>query len=181
MVDNKELFGKTKNGENIYKYILSNKNNLSVKIINYGGTVVSINVPDKNNKLTDVVLGYDNILSYENGDKYLGALIGRCGNRIEHGKFKINDKEYEAAINNGPNHNHGGRKGFDKVIWTVESSSKEELKLSYLSKDGEENYPGNLKVEVTYILTDENELKIKYNAVSDADTVVNLTNHLILI
>lgn len=179
MAITKSFFGKTKNNEEISLYKLVNNNNMSISVITYGGTLTSINVPDKNNIFADVVLGYDTIEGYEKGDKYLGALIGRCGNRIEHGKFTLNGKEYTLAVNNGPNHNHGGIKGFDKVIWNAEiiDNNKNILKLSYLSKDNEEGYPGNLNVTVTYTLTEDNAVNIEYKAVTDAETVVNLTNH----
>ncbi|MBE6070643.1 MAG: galactose mutarotase [Clostridium butyricum] len=172
-------FGKTKDNIDVKLFTLTNKNGMSAEISTYGGTIVSLMVPDKNGNFDDVVLGYDNITSYENGDKFFGALIGRCGNRIEHGKFKINDKDYSLAINNGPNHLHGGIKGFDRVVWNAEilSDQNNQLKLSYFSMDGEEGYPGNLDVTVIYTITDDNSLEIKYKAVSDKDTVVNLTNH----
>ncbi|MBE6048254.1 MAG: galactose mutarotase [Clostridium sp.] len=172
-------FGKTKNNNEVKLFTIKNRNNMEVKIINYGGAIVSIRTADKSGKFDDVVLGYDNLQSYENGDKFFGAIIGRCGNRIENSKFSINGKEYILAANDGKNHLHGGIKGFDKVVWNAEIVNREEnvLKLSYLSKDGEEGYPGNLNVNVYYELTDENELVIKYEAVSDKDTVVNLTNH----
>lgn len=172
-------FGKTKDNIAVKLFTLTNKNGMSAEICTYGGAIVSLMVPDKNGNLDDVTLGYDNITSYENGDKFFGALIGRCSNRIEHGKFKINDKDYSLAINNGPNHLHGGIKGFDKVVWNAEILNDEnnKLKLSYFSKDGEEGYPGNLDVSVIYTITDNNSLEIEYKAVSDKDTVVNLTNH----
>ncbi len=174
-----DIFGKLDNGTQVNIYTLKNSNGVEAKIINYGGAVVSLKVPDKNNNFEDVVLGYDNLESYINGDKFFGALIGRCGNRIEYGKFKINGVEYNLATNNGNNHLHGGIKGYDKVIWNVKTidEKSDTLELSYLSKDGEENYPGNLNVTVTYTITEDNSLKIDYKAVSDKDTVVNLTNH----
>lgn len=175
----KKDFGKTKDGINVNIFTMVNKIGMKAEICTYGGTVVSLTAPDRNGNFDDIVLGYDNINSYENGDKYFGALIGRCSNRIEHGKFKINNTEYSVAINNGPNHHHGGIKGFDKVIWNAEILSNEnnQLKLSYFSKAGEEGYPGNLNVNIIYSLTDDNSLEIHYHAISDADTVVNLTNH----
>lgn len=175
----KKSFGKTKDNIDVDIFSLSNQNNIKVEITTYGATVISIITPDKNNKFDDIVLGYDNITSYENGDKYFGALVGRCANRIEHGKFRINDTEYSLYVNNGPNHLHGGLQGFDKVVWNVSTidSINNILKLSYFSKDGEESYPGNLKVTVTYTLTEDNALKIDYEAVTDKDTIVNLTNH----
>lgn len=168
----KKHFGKTKDGIDVNIFTITNKIGMKAEICTYGGAVVSLTVPDKNQNFDDIVLGYDNIHSYENGDKYFGAIIGRCSNRIEHGKFKINNTEYSVAINNGPNHHHGGIKGFDKVIWNAEILNNEnnQLKLSYFSKDGEEGYPGNLNVNVIYSLTDDNSLEIHYHAISDADT-----------
>jgi aldose 1-epimerase len=175
----KQNFGKIKENIDVDLFTLTNNNDVTVKISTYGGTIVSIIVPDKNNKFDDVVLGYDNITSYENGNKFFGALVGRCANRIENGKFKINGKEYSLVRNDGDNHLHGGIKGFDKVVWTASilDAEKNILKLSYFSKDGEESYPGNLNVTVTYTLTENNALEINYKAISDKDTVVNLTNH----
>ena len=174
-----QSFGITKNGLQVKSYTLTNKNKMEVKIITYGGAIAEIKVPDKNDDFRDVVLGYDSIQGYESGKKFHGALIGRCGNRIENSKFTINGEEYTLAANDGVNHLHGGNKGFDKVIWSSKIVDNENniLKLSYLSRDGEEGYPGNLNVNVFYTLTDDNELKIEYMAVSDKDTVVNLTNH----
>lgn len=175
----KQNFGKTKENIDVDLFTLTNNNGVTVKISTYGGTIVSIIVPDKNNKFDDVVLGYDNITSYENGNKFFGALVGRCANRIENGRFKINGKEYSLVRNDGDNHLHGGIKGFDKVVWTASilDAEKKILKLSYFSKDGEESYPGNLNVTVTYTLTENNALEINYKAITDKDTVVNLTNH----
>ena len=172
-----KFYGTTKNNEEVSMYTIKNNSDMEVDIINYGATIVSIRVPDKNGNIDDVALGYDTLEAYENGDKYLGALIGRCGNRIKNASFKLNGKEYNLAKNNGNNHLHGGNTGFDKVVWKVEIVEENKLKLSYLSKDGEENYPGNLKVNVYYSLNDQNELKIEYYATTDEDTLVNLTNH----
>lgn len=175
----KKYFGKTKDNKEVNSFIFNNKNGISMEVITYGGAITSLCVPDRNGKIDDIVLGYDNITSYEKGGKFFGAIVGRCANRIKNGSFKINGKEYLLARNDGLNHIHGGIKGFDKVIWDAEIVSNEEniLKLSYLSKDGEEGYPGNLFVTVYYSLTYDNCLKIEYNAVSDKDTIVNLTNH----
>lgn len=180
-----KYFGKTKDGENVDIFTLTNKNGVEAKIINYGGIVVSLCVPDKNNKFDDVVLGFDNLEDYlkegyKNKCPYFGAIIGRHGNRIEDSKFELNGIVYNLCANNGKNHLHGGAKGFDKVIWDakiVKDNSKECLQLFYKSIDGEENYPGNLDVKVTYTLTEDNSLEIEYFAISDMDTVVNLTNH----
>ena len=167
-------------GTEIYLYKLSNKNKMSVGIINYGGIIVSIEVPDRDGNIDDVNLGYDNLEQYLEIGQYFGAIIGRHGNRIENAEFDLNGITYRLAKNDGNNHLHGGKRGFDKVVWQAEPIEKDgvqALQLSYLSPDGEENYPGNLDVKVTYTLTDDNSLRIDYFAVSDKDTVVNLTNH----
>lgn len=167
-------------GTEIYLYKLSNKNKMSVGIINYGGIIVSIEVPDRDGNIDDVNLGYDNLEQYLEIGQYFGAIIGRHGNRIENAEFDLNGITYRLAKNDGNNHLHGGKRGFDKVVWQAEPIEKDgvqALQLSYLSPDGEENYPGNLDVKVTYTLTDDNSLRIDYFVVSDKDTVVNLTNH----
>lgn len=158
-------------------YRLTNSRGVEASITNYGGAVTSIKVPDRNGVFGDVVLGYDTIDEYMRNPRYLGALIGRHANRIGGGKFSLNGVEYQLAQNNGANHLHGGSKGFDKRVWNVVESTTEALHLEYFSEDGEENYPGNLKVEVKYSLDDDSALKIDYQAVSDRDTIVNLTNH----
>jgi aldose 1-epimerase len=173
-------FDTATDGQKITLYTLKNKNNVEVGIINYGGTVVSIKTPDKNNKFANVVLGLNKLNEYKAQNKFFGALIGRYGNRIGLGKFSIDGKEYVLATNDKVNHLHGGKVGFDKVIWNAEiikDSIGNKLKLTYLSKDGEEGYPGNLNVEVTYQLTDSNELLINYSAATDKKTIVNLTSH----
>jgi aldose 1-epimerase len=176
----KESFGKTADGENVDLYTLRNTKGVEAKVTNLGGIVVSLKVPDKNGKFDDVVLGFNDLDSYLKPGPYFGALIGRYGNRIAKGRFTLNGVEYKLAVNNGENHLHGGIKGFDKVIWTG-SESKTRLgpavTLTYLSKDGEEGYPGNLNVTVVYTLTNNNELKIDYSATTDKDTVTNLTHH----
>jgi len=179
----KEVFGKTPDGQEAFLFTLTNKSGLQAKITNYGGTIISLMVPDAANKFVDVVLGFDNLDDYIKDNPFFGCLVGRFANRIADGKFKIDDVEYSLAINNGPNSLHGGTKGFDKVLWQGEMQelmSEDEpafLKLTYTSVDGEEGYPGNLKCEVTYTLTDDNELVIDYSAVTDKKTVINLTNH----
>ena len=173
-------FGKTADGKAVEIYTLTNTKGAEVKIITYGGTVVSLKVPDRNGKFGDVVLGFDSVADYEKNTAYIGALIGRYGNRIAKGRFTLNGREYVLAVNNGENHLHGGPKGYDKVIWTARPStdaSGANLELTYLSRDGEEGYPGNLNIKVIYTLTETNELKIVYSATSDKDTVVNLTHH----
>lgn len=176
----KSLFGKMPDGTEINLYMLRNKNNMSVGIINYGGIIVHINVPDRNGRIDDVNLGYDSLESYIEKGLYFGAIIGRHANRIENAEFKINGKTYHLAKNDGNNHLHGGNRGFDKVVWqaeVIDNEGAQSLQLKYLSPDGEENYPGNLDVKVLYTLSDDNALRIDYTAVSDKDTVVNLTNH----
>lgn len=177
----KELFGKIPGGRDVYLYTLKNKHGMEAKIANYGGIVVSLLVPDKSGKFDDIVLGYDSLAQYitSNGP-YFGALIGRYGNRIGKGKFTLNGKQYQLATNNGPNHLHGGLKGFDKVFWEVDEAANADgrtLALKYTSKDGEEGYPGTLSVKVLYSLTDDNALRIEYSATTDQPTVLNLTHH----
>ena len=176
----KESFGKTADGESVDLYTLTNRNGMQAKITNYGGIVTTLTAPDRNNKYVDVVLGFNDLDSYLKGHPYFGALIGRYGNRIAKGRFTLNGVEYKLAVNNGENHLHGGIKGFDKVVWTakpMETKTGASLSLSYLSKDGEEGYPGNLRVNVVYTLTNNNELRIDYSANTDKDTVTNLTHH----
>jgi aldose 1-epimerase len=160
-------------------YTLTNKNGVEVQISNYGGKVTSWVTPDKSGKKSNIVLGFDSPQKYTPAVPYFGALIGRYGNRIAKGKFTLDGKEYTLATNNNENHLHGGNKGFDKVVWTAEPivDSVPSLTLTYLSKDGEEGYPGNLKVTVKYTLSDADELKIQYTATTDKATPVNLTNH----
>ena len=173
-----ESFKGVHNGKSTGLYTLRNKNGLIAQITNYGAIIVSIYVPDREGHMSDIVLGYDTINEYINGNSpYMGCVCGRCANRIAKGKFSLLDKQYSLAVNNGPNHLHGGITGFSKVVWDVVNSSPSHVKLEYLSKDGEENYPGNLRVSVTYTLTDENELKLEYHAVTDKATVVNLAGH----
>jgi aldose 1-epimerase len=176
----KESFGKTADGQNVDLYTLRNAHGVEAKITNYGGIVVSLKVPDRSGKFDDVVLGFNDLDSYLKGHPYFGALIGRYGNRIAKGRFTLNGVEYKLAVNNGENHLHGGIKGFDKVVWTAKESKTSAgpaVTLNYLSKDGEEGYPGNLNVTVTYTLTNNDELKINYSATTDKDTVINLTHH----
>jgi aldose 1-epimerase len=170
-------FKDTVDGQPTALYILRNKN-VSAAITNYGARVVSLIVPDKNGNPTDVALGYDSIGKYiHQPETFFGAIVGRYGNRIARGEFKLNGKTYTLARNNGPNSLHGGKKGFGAVVWTGRQLDDHSVELSYLSKDGEEGYPGNLKVKVTYTLTDSNGLKISYEATTDKATVLNLTNH----
>ncbi len=176
----KQFFGKTDDGKSVDSYTLTNANGLKAEIITYGGIVTSLQVPDRNGKFADIVLGCDDVNDYAKKSPYFGALIGRFGNRIAKGRFTLNGVEYKLATNDGPNHLHGGKKGFDKVVWTAKPMETKEgpaLKLTYLSRDGEEGYPGNLSCTVIYTLTDNNELKIAYQATTDKDTIVNLTHH----
>ncbi|MBO5416412.1 MAG: galactose mutarotase [Clostridia bacterium] len=174
----KELFGICSDGREVYAYTLCN-GVMSVKIMSYGGTILQINVPDRAGVIADVVGGYDNLASYENADGYQGALIGRFGNRIARGEFALDGVKYTLACNDGDNHLHGGRQGFDSKIWSVIENDGDDpsLELFYVSEDGEEGYPGRLEVTVTYKLTADNELSIQYRAVTDKNTVINLTNH----
>jgi aldose 1-epimerase len=177
---NRQPFGQTKEGTPVYLYTLHNSKGAEARISNYGGIVISLMVPDRNGKLGDVVLGYDNLDGYLKETPYFGALIGRYGNRIARGKFTLDGHQYTLATNNYPNALHGGDKGFDKRVWEptiVASGEGPALKLSYLSKDGEEGYPGNLSVTAIYTLTEDNALKLEYTATTDKDTVVNLTQH----
>jgi aldose 1-epimerase len=173
----KQSFGKTEDGQPVDLYLLTNKNGMEAAITNYGGTVVSLKVADRNGKFEDVVLGYDNLDGYATGKAYIGATVGRYANRIAHATFSLDGTTYTLAKNDGDNHLHGG---FNKRVWTakdVSSIAGQALELTYLSKDGEEGFPGNLPVKVVYTLTDQNELKIDYSATTDKDTVLNLTNH----
>lgn len=172
-------FGTTPAGETVELYTLKNVHGTTVKITPYGGVVTSIIVPDRNGKMGDVVHGFDNAAGYTDKVPFFGALIGRYGNRIAKGQFILDGQTYTLARNNGPNHLHGGIKGFDKVLWKAApvNPAVPSLTLTYLSKDGEEGYPGNLSVTVTYTLTDDNQLVIDYLATTDKKTVVNLTNH----
>lgn len=166
------------NGKKISLYTLKNGNGLVAQITNYGGIIVSIIVPDRNGTFADVVQGYDNIEDYINGNSpYMGAICGRCANRIAKGKFKLGSNDYTLAVNNGPNHLHGGIKGFNRVVWDVVKKTSSSVKMKYISPDGEEGYPGTVKVWATYTLTDNNELRLDYKAVTDRSTVVNLASH----
>ena len=173
-------FGKTADGTPVEIYTLRNSSGMEATIMTYGGIVTSLKVPDRNGKFGDVVLGYDNLGGYLTNSPYFGALIGRYGNRIAKGKFTLDGQTYTLATNNVPNHLHGGLKGFDKVVWTakpVETFYGPGLELTYLSKDGEEGYPGNLSVTAVYTVTGKNELLLQYTATTDKDTICNLTHH----
>ena len=167
-------------GKEVFLYTLRNKAGMEARITNYGGIVVSLLVPDKSNRPGDVVLGYDSLSSYLKATPYFGAIVGRYGNRIGKARFTLDGKDYGLNANDGPNTLHGGPRGFDKVVWDADGTTpatQPSLSLSYLSKDGEEGYPGNLKATVVYTLTDSNELRIDYTASTDKPTVLNLTHH----
>jgi aldose 1-epimerase len=172
-------FGKTPDGTPVEQYVLSN-GKMTVKVITYGAIVTAIDVPDRNGKISDVVLGFDNLEGYLGGHPYFGAATGRVANRIAKAKFTLDGKEYKLAANNGPNTLHGGLKAFDKVVWKaidVSGPAGPAVKMSYLSPDGEEGFPGNLSVNITYTVTPSNELRIDYKATTDKATPVNVTNH----
>lgn len=175
-----EPFGKLEDGTPISLYTLSNSTGMKMKVMNYGGIITSLLVPARDGKLVDVVLGYDSLEAYVKRNPFFGALVGRYGNRIANGSFTLDGKKYQLVKNNNGNHIHGGTKGFDKVVWTIEEVPARDgvaLKLSYLSPDMEEGYPGNLKAEVTYTLTEDNTIRFDYKATTDKKTVVNLTQH----
>lgn len=171
-------YQKNINGKQTNLYQLTNKNGAIVQITNYGGRIMSIVVPDKNGKPTDVALGYDSVQSNQKkGEPFFGALIGRYGNRIAKGKFTVAGKPYQVQVNDGVNTLHGGTDGFYSKVWDAKKINDQTLELTYLSKDGEAGYPGNVNVKVVYILTEDNALKIDYSATTDKETVLNLTNH----
>lgn len=177
---NMRVFGKTKDGRQVDLYTLTNQNGMEASIMTYGGIVVSLKTRDRNGRLDDIVLGFNDFDTYLKPPPYFGAIIGRYGNRIGGARFSIGGVEYKLPANDGPNTLHGGVKGFDKVLWKardVSDAAAQRLELTYLSKDGEEGFPGNLSTTVVYSLTANNELRIDYSATTDKDTVVNLTNH----
>jgi aldose 1-epimerase len=174
------ITGDSVQGKPISIFTLKNKNGVEIKITNYGGTVMSILLPDTNKTKADICLGFDSIQPYVNGCPYFGAVVGRYGNRINVGKFTLDGKKYQLTVNSGRHHLHGGKQGFDRVVWDSEITKNDSigtLKLTYLSKDGEEGYPGNLTATLYYTLNNENELVIEYEAETDQTTIVNLTNH----
>jgi aldose 1-epimerase len=178
-----EPFGDSKDGLPITRYLLSNDKGMTVSVINYGAIINSIDVPDRHGKTANVVLGFPTLDGYLGNDPYFGCICGRYANRIAKGKFKLNGKEYKLATNDGPNHMHGGIKSFSDVVWhaqplTPSADGKSAgVELTYESRDGEEGYPGTVKCTVIYTLTDSNEFRIDYRAVSDKPTVINLTSH----
>ncbi|MGH9839634.1 MAG: aldose epimerase family protein [Blastocatellia bacterium] len=176
----KDAFGKTQDGTAVDLYTLTNANGMKVKITTYGGIVTAIEVPDKNGRMDDVVLGFDNLDEYLKGHPSFGTVPGRYANRIAKARFTLNGQEYKLFANNGENSLHGGRKGFDKYVWKareVTAKNGVALELTHTSPDGDEGYPGTLTATVVYTLTNNNELRIDYSATSDKDTIVNMTNH----
>lgn len=174
------VFGKLPDGRDVNLYTLSNGAGMTAQVINYGATITSLMVPDRNGKAADVVLGYDSIDGYMNGTSYLGAVVGRYGNRIGKGRFQIDGKQYQVTVNDGENHLHGGKIGFNKVLWDATvpgDSSTASLQLRYVSRDGEEGYPGTVTLKVTYTLTEKNELRVDYEGTTDQPTVLNPTQH----
>jgi aldose 1-epimerase len=174
-------FGKTPAGTPVEIYTLRNAHGMEAKIMTYGGIVTRLTAPDRKGQLADVVLGHDTLAAYIKDNPYFGALIGRYGNRIAKGRFELNGKPYTLATNNGPNSLHGGNVGFDKVVWkaaaTQSTPQGPQLTLTYVSRGGEEGYPGTLNVTAVYTLTDDNALRLDYSATTDKDTIVNLTQH----
>ena len=173
-------FGVTPDGQQVTLYTFANSAGMEARVIDYGGIIVSLRVPDRDGELEDVVLGFDSLEGYVGEHPYLGAIIGRVGNRIANGRFTLDGQEYQLPVNNGPNSLHGGNRGFDKVVWSAEPFENNRgrgLILRYTSADGEEGYPGTLEARVTYTLTDDNELIFDYHATTDAATPVNLTQH----
>src|SRR5256884_8204862 len=171
-------FGSTQRGEAVSAYTLKNAHGIELQVLDYGGIIVSLRVPDRTGRVADVVLGFDSLADYQRGSPYFGALIGRYGNRIARGRFTLEGRTYTLATNNGPNHLHGGVRGFDKVVWKVapfQHADSVGLVLTYTSPDGEEGYPGTLQATVTYTLTDSNQLIFDYHATTDRATPVNLT------
>ncbi len=176
----KTRFGQTEDGRQVDVFRLTNANGVEARIMEYGGILVSLEVPDRDGDFDDVVLGFDDLEGYLEGHPYFGCIVGRYANRIGGGSFALDGETYQLATNNGPNHLHGGNVGFDKRIWSGHAIRRGDavgVEFSYFSPDGEENYPGNLAVTVTYTLNNRNELRIDYSAITDEKTVVNLTHH----
>lgn len=174
-----QSFG-TATGKSASYYVLQNQNGIEAKLTNYGATLISLTVPDRNGKFDDIVLGYDDVIGYANGSSYLGATIGRYGNRIAKAKFTLNGQTYTLAANDGPNSLHGGIKAFHKVVWEAKDISTAEapaIEFTYVSRDGDEGFPGTLTAKITYTLTPANELKLDYYVITDQDTIQNLTHH----
>lgn len=173
-------FGVLADGREVQQYLLENGAGMTMKVINYGATITSMSVPDRNGDSRDVVLGYDSIDGYVNGSEYFGAVVGRYGNRIGKGRFQLDGKEYQLTINNGENHLHGGNIGFNKVLWDAavpEDSDSPAIRFTYTSRDGEEGFPGTVTLKVTYSLTEDNALRIEYEGITDKTTILNPTQH----
>lgn len=177
MSQSPESYGATPDGQAVHRFTLKNKNGMTAKFISYGGINTELHVPDKNGITADVVLGFDELKSYVEKNPFFGCITGRVANRIAKGRFLLDGQEYTLATNNAPNHLHGGVKGFDKRVWKGEYVGNNAVRFSYRSPDGEEGYPGNVNVQVTYTLTDDNEWIIDYEATTDKATPVNLTQH----
>ena len=176
----KKEFGTTEDNVTVYQFVLSNKNGMEISVINYGGIITSLKAKDRNGKYQDIVLGFNSLPPYEDENPYFGAIIGRYGNRIANGNFKLDGQSYKLDINNPPNHLHGGLKGFHKVVWNpkeILNDRNVSLELTYLSKHMEEGYPGNLDVKVAYTLNNKDELSVGYEAITDQKTIINLTQH----
>ena len=176
----KRIFGTTPSGEVVTEYTLTNLHGLEMKVIDYGCTITSLQVPDRNGVIGDIVLGYDTLEGYLQSDAYLGCVVGRFANRIAHGKFLLEGKEYTLATNLPPHHLHGGVNNFSKTIWSAEELISEDgvgILFTHLSPDGDEGYPGNLQLEVKYFLGDDNTLSFEYHATTDKTTIINLTQH----
>lgn len=174
------VFGTMPDGRPVESFTLANGNGIEVTAITYGATIVSLRTPDREGRSGDIVLGYPDLEGYLTDSPYFGAVVGRYGNRIARGRFAIDGQTYQLTVNDGVNHLHGGERGFDKVVWdadTVATDSTVAVTFSYTSPDGEEGYPGTLQARVTYTLNDSNELRVDYEAVTDAPTIVNLTQH----
>lgn len=174
----RDVMGKLPGGELVEQFTISNLNGMKVGVMNYGATLIKVETPDRNGKMADVVLGFDNLDDYLNHNRFFGSTAGRFANRIAGGKFTLDGVDYQLAVNRGTNHLHGGNIGFDKRYWTAQVSQRDNaVRFTYLSTDGEENYPGNLECSVTYSLGLDNDLRITYHATTDKPTIVNLTNH----
>lgn len=177
----KQLYGSTAAGQDVTEYTLSNSNGVEVKIITYGGVITSVQLPDRAQRKANVVLSFNNFKDYETKSPYFGSITGRYANRIAQGKFTLEGQEHQLHLNDGPNTLHGGNQGFDKVVWEVtreiDGAEGSGIELHYLSPHGDQNYPGALDAYVTYVLNDQNELRINYRATTDRPTIVNLTNH----
>ena len=173
-------FGVLADGREVLEYTIANSAGMSARIINYGATIRSLSVPDRDGNIEDVVLGYDSLQGYVNGSEYFGAVVGRYGNRIAKGQFTLDGQQFQLTINNGENHLHGGKIGFNKVLWDAEvlnDSDVPAIRFTYVSRDGEEGYPGTVTLKVTYALTDDNELRINYEGMTDKPTILNPTQH----